>query len=154
MDNIVNICWRVCQIYVVAVFVSHLICPVGAVSNKTKPITMTTSSTTTTTTTTTTTKKTEALNSTAVTTTHRAIPENVALRAFYVIAAISALVLVYFILRWICSRRRKNRTRRYGMLKDSSRGDMELHPLSEGDDDDDDDMTLFDVSQQRNQRKR
>lgn len=44
---------------------------------------------------------------------------------------------------------------RYGMLKDSSRGDMELHPLSEGDDDDDDDdMTLFDVSQQRNQRKR
>ena len=42
---------------------------------------------------------------------------------------------------------------RYGMLKNESRDNMEMKPLSEqDDDDDDDDMTLFDMSKRKAKR--
>jgi len=86
----------------------------------------------------------------------KSIP-SIALRTVIVVSAVCALVIVYFIVRAICTRRRKNRTRRYGMLKDNRRNgedDMELHPLSELDDDDDDDLTLFDANQSRKKNRR
>ncbi|XP_065647715.1 membrane protein FAM174-like isoform X2 [Hydra vulgaris] len=74
---------------------------------------------------------------------------HIAMRTIYVVSAVSALVIVYLIIRAACSRRKKSRTKRYGVLKNNRSDGMELHPLSEADDDDDDDMTLFDLRQQR-----
>eukprot|EP00794_Sanderia_malayensis_P015792 gene15792-17385_t len=79
--------------------------------------------------------------------------KQIGLRAVYVIGAVSTVVLAYVFVRAICSRRRKNRTRRYGMLSNESRDHMEMRPLSEHeDDDDDDDMTLFDISRRKGKR--
>lgn len=78
----------------------------------------------------------------------------IALRAFYVIIAVSALVIVYFLVRAICSRKRRQNTRRYGVLR-TNQDRMEMHPLSEvEDDDDDDDLTLFDIKQEKRRNKR
>jgi len=80
-------------------------------------------------------------------------PSNIsgmALRAFYVIIAVSSIVIVYFVVRSVCSRKRRQNTRRYGILRADKQDQMEMHPLSEVDDDDDDDEdTLFDISAQR-----
>lgn len=77
-----------------------------------------------------------------------------ALRAFYVIIAVSSLVIVYFVMRAVCSRKRRQNTRRYGILRADKQDQMEMHPLSEvEDDDDDDDMTLFDINDQKRKSK-
>ncbi|XP_065068389.1 uncharacterized protein LOC135693753 isoform X2 [Rhopilema esculentum] len=78
--------------------------------------------------------------------------KGVTFRAIYVIAAVSGIIIVYFIAKAICNRRRNNRTRRYGILNDESRDNMEMRPLSEQDDDDEDDLTLFDMSKRKGKR--
>lgn len=78
--------------------------------------------------------------------------KGIGLRAIYVITAVSGVVVAYLIIRAICSRSRKNRTRRYGMLSNDSRDGMEMRPLSEHEDDDDDDMTLFDMTNRKGKR--
>ncbi|XP_015221295.1 membrane protein FAM174 isoform X2 [Lepisosteus oculatus] len=62
-------------------------------------------------------------------------------RALYVLVAVSALVIVYFVIRTV--KMKKNRkTRRYGVLDTNLA--MEMTPL-EQDEDEDDDTTLFDA---------
>ncbi|XP_043835593.1 membrane protein FAM174A isoform X2 [Dromiciops gliroides] len=67
-------------------------------------------------------------------------------RALLVLMAVSAAVLVYFVIRTIRMRRRNRKTRRYGVL-DTNLENMELTPLEQ--DDDDDDTTLFDANHPR-----
>ncbi|XP_066567370.1 membrane protein FAM174A isoform X2 [Amia ocellicauda] len=66
-------------------------------------------------------------------------------RALYVLVAVSALVIVYFVIRTV--RMKKNRkTRRYGVLDTNLA--MEMTPL-EQEEDEEDDTTLFDARQSR-----
>lgn len=61
-------------------------------------------------------------------------------RAFYVIIAVTAIVLLYFILRFVKARRRK--TKRYGRLI-SANENVEMSALAS---DSEDDVTMFDAS--------
>lgn len=78
--------------------------------------------------------------------------KGIGIRAIYVVTVVSGIVVIYFVVRAVCSRRRKNRTRRYGILNTENRDSMEMRPLSEQDDDDDEDMTLFDMSKRKGKR--
>ncbi|XP_066918725.1 membrane protein FAM174-like [Clytia hemisphaerica] len=79
--------------------------------------------------------------------------KHISMRAMVVVGVICAVVILYFIIRAVCSRRRQNRNRKYGMLRENRDDRMEMRPLSEGDDDDDDDdLTLFDASQRKSKR--
>jgi len=75
-------------------------------------------------------------------------------RGLYVLSIVCGLVVLYLIVRWVCSKRRQSKTRRYGVLNDRNHDSMEMRPLSEDDDDDDDDLTLFDASKQKRKNKR
>lgn len=60
-------------------------------------------------------------------------------RAFYVTIAVTAIVLLYFILRFVKARRRK--TKRYGRLI-SANENVEMNALAS---DSEDDITMFDA---------
>lgn len=64
-------------------------------------------------------------------------------RTFYVLLAVTSIIVVYFIIRAVRIRNRKSRTKRYGVI--STNDDrMEMTPLDE--DDDDEDLTVFEAN--------
>uniref|UniRef100_UPI00398EF692 membrane protein FAM174A-like n=1 Tax=Pristiophorus japonicus TaxID=55135 RepID=UPI00398EF692 len=67
-------------------------------------------------------------------------------RALYVLVAVTALVVVYFVVRTIRMRRINRKNRKYGILN-TNLENMEMRPLDQEDDDEDD--TLFDVHHSR-----
>ncbi|MBN3283564.1 F174 protein, partial [Polyodon spathula] len=64
-------------------------------------------------------------------------------RALYVLMAVSAVVIVYFVIRTVRMRKKSRKTRRYGVLDTNLA--MEMTPLEQDDDDEEDDTTLFDA---------
>lgn len=66
------------------------------------------------------------------------------LRGFSVFVGLSAIVVIYIVIRAISMRRKKTTIRKYGIL--TNREDVEMTPL--GAEDDEEDTTLFDVSNQ------
>ncbi|XP_063820140.1 membrane protein FAM174A [Pseudophryne corroboree] len=73
------------------------------------------------------------------------IPKPQTQRALIVLVLVSALVIIYFVIRTIRTRRKNKKTRKYGVL-DTNIGNMELTPLDQEDIDDD---TLFDANHPR-----
>lgn len=69
-------------------------------------------------------------------------------RMLYVVVGLSGIVAIYFIVRAVKTRRRKSKSKKYGVIDGSV--DMELQPLDN--DEDEEDMTLFDVSKNRKGR--
>jgi len=63
------------------------------------------------------------------------------LRAFYVVVGVTAIVIVYFVVRAVRLRRKRSKSRKYGIIAKS--GDVEMTPLEQ--DDEDDDMTVFEI---------
>ena len=73
------------------------------------------------------------------------------MRAFYVLLAVTSIVIVYFVMRAWRLRRKRSKSRKYGLI--TARGtDMEMAPLDQ-DDDEDDDMTVFDMNSQNRRKK-
>lgn len=66
-----------------------------------------------------------------------------AVTGFYVVACLSVVIIVYFVIKAIRLRRRKSKIRRYGVI--ASREDVEMTPL--GDEDEDEDSTVFDINE-------
>lgn len=64
------------------------------------------------------------------------------LRTLYVLVAVTAVIVLYFVVRTVRIRRRKSKTKKYGVITPAS--DMEMTPLDQ--DDDDEDMTVFEVN--------
>ncbi|XP_078070850.1 membrane protein FAM174A-like [Mustelus asterias] len=67
-------------------------------------------------------------------------------RALYVLVVVTALVVIYFVVRTIRMRRINRKNRKYGILN-TNLENMEMRPLDQEDDDEDD--TLFDVHHPR-----
>ncbi|XP_041042638.1 membrane protein FAM174A-like isoform X1 [Carcharodon carcharias] len=67
-------------------------------------------------------------------------------RALYVLVVVTALVVIYFVVRTIRMRRINRKNRKYGILN-TNLENMEMRPLDQDDDDEDD--TLFDVHHSR-----
>ncbi|XP_077988964.1 uncharacterized protein LOC144443371 [Glandiceps talaboti] len=67
-------------------------------------------------------------------------------RMLYVLLAVTAIVVVYFVFRAVRLRRRRSKSKKYGVLT-SAGGDMEMAPLDQ--DEEEDDMTVFDVNNAR-----
>ncbi|GCB80518.1 hypothetical protein scyTo_0018140 [Scyliorhinus torazame] len=67
-------------------------------------------------------------------------------RALYVLVVVTALVVIYFVVRTIRMRRINRKNRKYGILN-TNLENMELRPLDQEDDDEDD--TLFDAHHSR-----
>uniref|UniRef100_A0A2R5LLI2 Putative secreted protein n=1 Tax=Ornithodoros turicata TaxID=34597 RepID=A0A2R5LLI2_9ACAR len=71
-------------------------------------------------------------------------PNGVIMRAFCVIAGVMLLVVIFFVVRTVRSRRRRTKTRKYGIIATRS-AELELQPLDH-DDDDEEETTLFDAN--------
>lgn len=69
-------------------------------------------------------------------------------RALYVLIGVTAVVVIYFIIRTISVGKRSRRNKRYGVLSTSAEH-IELAALEQEDDDDDEDTTLFEARQGR-----
>jgi len=63
-------------------------------------------------------------------------------RSLYVAVGISALVAIYFIVRWVKTRGRR-KAKKYGVIHGT--GELELQPLDKHTDEDEEDIALFDV---------
>ncbi|KAL4227846.1 hypothetical protein ACF0H5_013284 [Mactra antiquata] len=63
------------------------------------------------------------------------------MRTFYVLIGVTSIVVIYFVIRAWRTRRRHNKSRKYGLIT-SSGADLEMEPLDQ-DNDDDDEMTMF-----------
>lgn len=63
-------------------------------------------------------------------------------RSLYVAIGISALVAIYFIVRWVKTRGRR-KAKKYGVIHGT--GEPELQPLEKHTDEDEEDIALFDV---------
>ncbi|XP_063433095.1 membrane protein FAM174A-like [Mytilus trossulus] len=69
------------------------------------------------------------------------------MRAFYVLLAVTSIVIVYFVVRALRIRRKRSKSRKYGLI--TARGtDMEMAPLDQ-DDDDDEDMTVYEMNSRK-----
>ncbi|XP_061174077.1 membrane protein FAM174A-like [Saccostrea echinata] len=70
------------------------------------------------------------------------------MRAFYVLIGITAIVVVYFGVRAWRVRRKRNKSKKYGLI--TGRGaDYEMAPLDADDDDDDEDTTVFEMNRRK-----
>ncbi|XP_070542349.1 membrane protein FAM174-like [Ptychodera flava] len=67
-------------------------------------------------------------------------------RMMYVLVGVTGIVVVYFVFRAVRVRRRKSKSKKYGVLTTPG-GDMEMAPLDQ--EDEEDDMTVFDVNNTR-----
>lgn len=63
-------------------------------------------------------------------------------RSLYVAVGISALVAIYFVVRWVKTRGRR-KAKKYGVIHGT--GEPELQPLDKHTDEDEEDIALFDV---------
>lgn len=68
-------------------------------------------------------------------------------RTLYVLLVITVIVVLYFLVKTIRLRRRKSKTRRYGVLNTNDRDNLEMTPLDQ--EDEDEDMTVFEVNGHR-----
>lgn len=64
-------------------------------------------------------------------------------RAFFVLIGITALVVIYFIVRTVKSRRKRSKSKKYGVISMPG-NDLEMAPLDA--DDEEDDVTVFEVN--------
>lgn len=64
-------------------------------------------------------------------------------RAFYVLIGITGIVVIYFIVRTVKSRRKRSKSKKYGVISMPG-NDLEMAPLDA--DDDEDDVTVFEVN--------
>ncbi|XP_048736276.1 membrane protein FAM174-like [Ostrea edulis] len=70
------------------------------------------------------------------------------MRAFYVLIGITAIVVVYFGVKAWRLRRKRNKSKKYGLI--TGRGaDYEMAPLDADDDDDDEDTTVFEMNRRK-----
>ncbi|XP_062614321.1 membrane protein FAM174-like [Saccostrea cucullata] len=70
------------------------------------------------------------------------------MRAFYVLIGLTAIVVVYFGVRAWRVRRKRNKSKKYGLI--TGRGaDYEMAPLDADDDDDDEDTTVFEMNRRK-----
>lgn len=70
------------------------------------------------------------------------------MRAFYVLIGVTAIVVIYFGVRAWRLRRKRNKTKKYGLI--TGRGaDYEMAPLDADDDDDDEDTTVFEMNRRK-----
>lgn len=63
------------------------------------------------------------------------------MRAFVVVVGVTAMVVIYFVVRAVRLRRKRSKSRKYGIIAKS--GDVEMTPLDQ--DDDDEEMTVFEA---------
>lgn len=68
----------------------------------------------------------------------------VVMRAFCVIAGVMVVIVVFFIVRTVRSRRKRTKTRKYGIIATRST-EQEMEPLGH-EDDDEEETTLFDAN--------
>ncbi|GAB1606144.1 hypothetical protein Ahia01_000896800 [Argonauta hians] len=66
------------------------------------------------------------------------------LRTLYVLIAITSIVVIYFIIKSLRLRRRRSKSKKYGIITTPA-SDLEMAPLDQGDDDDED-MTVFELN--------
>lgn len=64
-------------------------------------------------------------------------------QTLYVVFAGMVIVMIYFVIRMVRSRRRKNKSRKYGLIT-ASGSEVEMQPLDKSDDDEED-AVLYDV---------
>ncbi|WAR00246.1 F174B-like protein [Mya arenaria] len=64
------------------------------------------------------------------------------MRTLFVLMAVTSIVVIYFGVKYWRTRRRRNKSRKYGLIT-SSGADLEMEPLDR-EDDEDEDMTMFD----------
>ncbi|KAK7475128.1 hypothetical protein BaRGS_00033620 [Batillaria attramentaria] len=65
------------------------------------------------------------------------------LRTMYVLFGVTGVVIIYFVVRALRLRRKRNKSRKYGVI--STHGDLEMEPLGQGDDEDED-YTVFEMN--------
>lgn len=90
------------------------------------------------------------LNGTTTKTIFESIKDNkdMLMRAFYVLIGVTAIVMIYFGVRAWRLRRKRNKTKKYGLI--AGRGaDYEMAPLDADDDDDDEDTTVFEMNRRK-----
>ncbi|XP_059165118.1 membrane protein FAM174A-like [Physella acuta] len=68
------------------------------------------------------------------------------MRTMYVTLGVTGIVVVYFIIRAVRLRRKRTKSRKYGIItQQGDHGDMEMEPLGAGDDEEED-YTVFEVN--------
>lgn len=73
------------------------------------------------------------------------------MRAFYVLLAVSSIVVVYFLMRAWRLRRKRSKSRKYGLI--TAKGtDLEMAPLDQ-EDEDDEDMTVYEMNNKNSRKK-
>ncbi|XP_005093484.1 membrane protein FAM174A [Aplysia californica] len=80
--------------------------------------------------------------------TFKAITDNSGMlfRAMYVLLGVTGIVVVYFVVRALRLRRKRSKSRKYGIItQHDDGGGMEMEPLGDGDEDDDD-YTVFEMN--------
>ncbi|XP_013775729.1 uncharacterized protein LOC106460559 [Limulus polyphemus] len=65
-------------------------------------------------------------------------------RTMYVVVAGMMIVILYFVIRMVRSRRKRNKSRKYGLITTPG-SELEMQPLDKSDDDDDEDTVLFEA---------
>lgn len=65
------------------------------------------------------------------------------LRTMYVLFGVTGVIIIYFIARAWRLRRKRNKSRKYGVI--TTRGDLEMEPLGRGDEEDED-YTVFEMN--------
>lgn len=66
------------------------------------------------------------------------------LRTLYVLVGVTTVVAIYFVVKAVRLRRRRSKSKKYGIITTPA-SDLEMAPLDQGDDDDED-MTVFEMN--------
>ncbi|RUS76604.1 hypothetical protein EGW08_015646 [Elysia chlorotica] len=69
-------------------------------------------------------------------------------RTLCVSLGVTGIVVVYFVVRAVRLRKRRSKSRKYGIITQHDQGDVEMEPLGDGNDDDDD-YTVFEMNGKR-----
>ncbi|GFR86665.1 membrane protein FAM174-like [Elysia marginata] len=69
-------------------------------------------------------------------------------RTLCVSLGVTGIVIIYFVIRAVRLRRRRSKSRKYGIITQHDHGDVEMEPLGDGNDDDDD-YTVFEMNGKR-----
>ncbi|XP_076465727.1 uncharacterized protein LOC143297323 [Babylonia areolata] len=64
-------------------------------------------------------------------------------RAIFVLLGVTGIVVIFYIIKAVGLRRRRNKSRKYGVI--TTRGDLEMEPLGQGEDEDED-YTVFEMN--------
>lgn len=69
-------------------------------------------------------------------------------RTLCVSLGVTGIVIIYFVVRAVRLRRRRSKSRKYGIITQHDQGDVEMEPLGDGNDEDDD-YTVFEMNGKR-----